>query len=71
MLEDVLDGEFLGSRDMVVSMQTDAGPLHVLGSPIRFDGVRGQYTRRRGCTSTPTRCSGRNQVKSIPVGAFE
>jgi crotonobetainyl-CoA:carnitine CoA-transferase CaiB-like acyl-CoA transferase len=42
-LEDVLDGEFLRTRDLVVSLETEAGPLHVLGSPIRFDGVRGQY----------------------------
>jgi CoA:oxalate CoA-transferase len=42
-LEDVLDGEFLGSRDMVVAMETDAGPLRVLGNPIRFDGERGTY----------------------------
>ena len=39
----MLDGEFLRSRDMVVAVQTDAGPLHMLGSPIRFDGERGTY----------------------------
>ena len=42
-LEDVLDGEFLRTRDLVVSLETVAGPLRVLGSPIRFDGVRGTY----------------------------
>lgn len=42
-LEDVLDGEFLRTRDLVVSLETEAGPLHVLGSPIRFDGVRGPH----------------------------
>jgi crotonobetainyl-CoA:carnitine CoA-transferase CaiB-like acyl-CoA transferase len=42
-LADVLDSEFLRSRDMVASMETDAGPLYVLGNPIRFDGERGEY----------------------------
>ncbi|HEX4431184.1 MAG TPA: CoA transferase [Frankiaceae bacterium] len=42
-LEEVLDGEFLRTRDLVVSLETEAGPLQVLGSPVRFDGVRGQY----------------------------
>jgi crotonobetainyl-CoA:carnitine CoA-transferase CaiB-like acyl-CoA transferase len=43
VLEDVLEGEFLRSRDMVVEMETDAGPIRVLGNPIRFDGERGRY----------------------------
>ncbi len=43
-LADVLDGEFLRTRDLVVSLETEAGPLQVLGSPIRFDGVRGRYS---------------------------
>jgi CoA:oxalate CoA-transferase len=42
-LQDVLDGEFLRSRDMVATLETAAGPLRVMGSPIRFDGIRGQY----------------------------
>ncbi len=42
-LEKVLEGDFLRSRDMVVSVDTEAGPLRVLGSPIRFDGDRGTY----------------------------
>jgi crotonobetainyl-CoA:carnitine CoA-transferase CaiB-like acyl-CoA transferase len=42
-LADVLDGEFLRSRDMVATMETDAGPLRVLGNPVRFDGERGAY----------------------------
>jgi crotonobetainyl-CoA:carnitine CoA-transferase CaiB-like acyl-CoA transferase len=42
-LEDVLEGDFLRSRDMVVEMHTEAGPIRVLGNPIRFDGDRGTY----------------------------
>ncbi len=42
-LEDVLDSEFVHARDMVVLLETEAGPLRVLGNPIRFDGERGRY----------------------------
>lgn len=42
-LGEVLDGQFIRERDMVVSVDSGAGPLRLLGSPIRFDGVRAEY----------------------------
>jgi CoA:oxalate CoA-transferase len=42
-LDDALDGEFVRSREMVVELDTDDGPLYVMGSPIRFDGARAEY----------------------------
>ena len=35
-LADTLDGELVRKRDMVVSIDTKDGPLHVIASPIRF-----------------------------------
>ena len=40
---DALDGELVRSRGMVVSLETEAGPLRVVGSAIRFDDVRPEY----------------------------
>jgi CoA:oxalate CoA-transferase len=42
-LDDVLDGDFLREREMVVSVDGGAGQLRLLGSPIRFDGARAEY----------------------------
>src|SRR5262245_61724252 len=42
-LADALDGELVRSREMVVSLETDEGPLRVIGNPIRTDGSRGEY----------------------------
>jgi CoA:oxalate CoA-transferase len=43
-LADVLDGDFLRAREMVVSVEGGSGsPLQLLASPIRFDGARGRY----------------------------
>ena len=42
-LGDALDGELVRSRGMVVSIETAAGPLRVIGSPIRFDDARPEY----------------------------
>jgi len=42
-LGDALDGDLVRSRGMVVPIETAAGPLRVMGSPIRFDGERPEY----------------------------
>ncbi len=42
-LGDALDGDVVGERDIVVSVDTDAGPLRMIGSPIRFDDARAEY----------------------------
>jgi CoA:oxalate CoA-transferase len=42
-LDEILDGEFVQSREMVVAPDNAAGPVRLLGSPIRFDGERAQY----------------------------
>jgi crotonobetainyl-CoA:carnitine CoA-transferase CaiB-like acyl-CoA transferase len=40
-LGDALDGELVASRGMVVSIETDDGPLRLIGNPIRCpDGQR-------------------------------
>src|SRR5262245_44459098 len=39
-LGEALDGELVGSRGMVASIETEAGPLRVIGNPIRFDDAR-------------------------------
>jgi crotonobetainyl-CoA:carnitine CoA-transferase CaiB-like acyl-CoA transferase len=36
-LGEALDGEFVRSRGMVVSVDTEDGPLHLVGNPIRVD----------------------------------
>jgi len=38
-----LDGELVRSRGMVVSVETAAGPLRMIGSPIRFGDARPEY----------------------------
>src|SRR5262245_22757171 len=42
-LADALDGELVRSRGMIVSVDTDGGPLRAIGNPIRIDGTRGEY----------------------------
>jgi crotonobetainyl-CoA:carnitine CoA-transferase CaiB-like acyl-CoA transferase len=42
-LGEALDGELVRSRGMVVSIETEAGPLHVVGNAIRFDDARPEY----------------------------
>jgi crotonobetainyl-CoA:carnitine CoA-transferase CaiB-like acyl-CoA transferase len=42
-LGDALDGELVRSRGMVVSIETDAGPLRVIGNPIRCTGAPSEY----------------------------
>lgn len=41
-LGDTLDGELVRSRDMVVTLDTDDGPLRLLANPVRLDGDRGR-----------------------------
>ena len=42
-LGDTLDGELVRSRGMVVSVDTEEGPLHLVASPMRFDGHAAEY----------------------------
>ncbi|HEV3133104.1 MAG TPA: CoA transferase [Acidimicrobiia bacterium] len=42
-LGDTLDGELVRSRGMVVSVDTEEGPLHLVASPMRFDGHGAEY----------------------------
>ena len=42
-LDAALDGELVRSRGMVVEIDTPAGPLRLVGSPVRFDGKRTDY----------------------------
>jgi crotonobetainyl-CoA:carnitine CoA-transferase CaiB-like acyl-CoA transferase len=42
-LADALDGELVRSRGMVVTVGTPAGPLRLVGSPVRFDGERADH----------------------------
>ncbi len=42
-LGDALDGDLVRGRDIIVSVDTDAGPLRMIGSPIRVDDARGEY----------------------------
>jgi crotonobetainyl-CoA:carnitine CoA-transferase CaiB-like acyl-CoA transferase len=42
-LGDALDGVLVRSRDMIVSIDTDEGPLRVIGSPIRFTDATEEY----------------------------
>jgi CoA:oxalate CoA-transferase len=42
-LADALEGALVRSRGMVVSVDTDEGPLRMIGSPIRFDGAQPSY----------------------------
>jgi len=42
-LGDALDDELVRRRGMVVTLDTDEGPLRMLASPIRFDDDRGAY----------------------------
>jgi CoA:oxalate CoA-transferase len=42
-LGDALDGPLVRERGMVVTLDTDSGPLRMLASPVRFDGDRGSY----------------------------
>jgi crotonobetainyl-CoA:carnitine CoA-transferase CaiB-like acyl-CoA transferase len=42
-LGDALDSELVRERGMIVTLDTDAGPLRMLASPVRFDGDRGSY----------------------------
>jgi CoA:oxalate CoA-transferase len=42
-LAEALDGELLRARGMVVSVDTDDGPLRLIGSPIRLDDAQPEY----------------------------
>ncbi len=42
-LEAALDGELVRERGLIVAIDTDDGPLRVVGNPIRFDGVTPDY----------------------------
>jgi crotonobetainyl-CoA:carnitine CoA-transferase CaiB-like acyl-CoA transferase len=42
-LADVLEGDLVRSRGMVVSIDTAEGPLRVLANPIRFDDSKTEY----------------------------
>ena len=42
-LAEVLDGDLVRSNDMVVSVDTTDGPLHLIASPIRFDDAETEY----------------------------
>jgi crotonobetainyl-CoA:carnitine CoA-transferase CaiB-like acyl-CoA transferase len=42
-LADVLDGDLVRARDMVVSVDTADGQLQMIGSPIRFNDARPEY----------------------------
>jgi crotonobetainyl-CoA:carnitine CoA-transferase CaiB-like acyl-CoA transferase len=42
-LAEALDGDLVRSRGMVVSVDTTDGPLHMIGSPIRFSDAGPQY----------------------------
>jgi crotonobetainyl-CoA:carnitine CoA-transferase CaiB-like acyl-CoA transferase len=42
-LGDALDGDFVRERDIIVSVDTDAGPLRMIGSPIRVGDERPEY----------------------------
>jgi crotonobetainyl-CoA:carnitine CoA-transferase CaiB-like acyl-CoA transferase len=44
-LSDALDGEFVRSRDMIVSVETPDGPLRMIGNPIRCSETRTEYVR--------------------------
>ena len=64
-LEAVLDSEFLRSRGLVTSVETDDGPLARARKPDTFRWSAGRVSaRRRDCTSTLTRCSGRSESVS-------
>jgi crotonobetainyl-CoA:carnitine CoA-transferase CaiB-like acyl-CoA transferase len=42
-LADVLDGDLVRDRGMVVSVDTEDGPLRMVGNPIRIDGEHPSY----------------------------
>jgi crotonobetainyl-CoA:carnitine CoA-transferase CaiB-like acyl-CoA transferase len=42
-LDQALDGDLVRSRDMVVSVETADGPLHMVGSPFRFSDSSPEY----------------------------
>jgi len=42
-LAHALDSELVRDRGMVVSVDTDEGPLHMIASPIRIDGAPTEY----------------------------
>ena len=42
-LGDVLDGDLVRARDMVVSVDTDDGPLRMVGNPIHVVGTPREY----------------------------
>jgi CoA:oxalate CoA-transferase len=42
-LGDALDDDLVRGREMVVTLDTEAGPLRLLASPVRFDSFRGTY----------------------------
>ena len=40
-LEEALDSDYVRSRGMVIAIDTEAGPLRMVGNPIRTDGEGG------------------------------
>jgi CoA:oxalate CoA-transferase len=42
-LADALDSDLVAARGMVVSVETDDGPLRMVGSPIHLDDARPEY----------------------------
>lgn len=42
-LGDALEGPLVRERGMIVTLDTDSGPLRMVASPVRFDGDRGSY----------------------------
>ncbi|HEY3737095.1 MAG TPA: CoA transferase [Jatrophihabitans sp.] len=43
-LDEALDSDFVAQRDLLVSLDTEDGPIRVVGSPLRFDGRRPRTT---------------------------
>jgi CoA:oxalate CoA-transferase len=42
-LDEALDGDLVRERGMVVAIDTDEGPLRLVGSPVRFEGASPEY----------------------------
>jgi crotonobetainyl-CoA:carnitine CoA-transferase CaiB-like acyl-CoA transferase len=42
-LDEALDGDLVRDRGLVVAIDTDAGPLRLVGSPVRFSGTTPEY----------------------------
>jgi crotonobetainyl-CoA:carnitine CoA-transferase CaiB-like acyl-CoA transferase len=42
-LDEALDGDLVRARGLVVDIDTEEGPLRLVGNPVRFDGVTPAY----------------------------